>query len=239
MFNVFINNINEELDKYNKLFNKMLIILNNLSNYQNIKNILNFKNINIIKDMNIFLRDDIKSNLKYLINKFYLSESILIYKIGKNKNINLFGKEFVKNNKDNYYLKIENKKINLCEYYNVKNDKINKLKVRLIQKNIAKNMSYIFKGCSSLASLPDISKWNTNNVTNMSCMFNGCKSLSFLPDISKWNTNNVTNMSFMVNGCKSLTSLPDISKWNTNNVMNMSYMFNGCSSLASLPDISK
>jgi len=134
LFNVFINNINEELDKYNKLFNKMLIILNNLSNYQNIKNILNFKNINIIKDMNIFLRDDIKSNLKYLINKFYLSESILIYKIGKNKNINLFGKEFVKNNKDNYYLKIENKKINLCEYYNVKNDKINKLKVRLIKK---------------------------------------------------------------------------------------------------------
>ena len=73
----------------------------------------------------------------------------------------------------------------------------------------------------------------------MSYMFQGCKSLSFLPDISKWNTNNVTNMSFMLNGCKSLTSLPDISKWNTNNVMNMSYMFNGCSSLASLPDISK
>ena len=55
-------------------------------------------------------------------------------------------------------------------------------------------MSYIFFGCSSLLSLPNISKWNTNNVTNMSHIFFGCSSLSSLPDISKWNTNNVINM---------------------------------------------
>ena len=46
----------------------------------------------------------------------------------------------------------------------------------------------------------------------MSNMFSGCKSLSSLPDISKWNINNVKNMSFMFEGCKSLSSLPDISK---------------------------
>ena len=33
----------------------------------------------------------------------------------------------------------------------------------------------MFSECSSLTSLPDISKWNTNNVTNMSGMFIGCK----------------------------------------------------------------
>jgi len=53
----------------------------------------------------------------------------------------------------------------------------------------------MFSECSSLSSLPDISKWNTNNVTNMSFMFYGCTSLSSLPDISKWITNNVTYMS--------------------------------------------
>ena len=68
-------------------------------------------------------------------------------------------------------------------------------------------------------------------------MFNGCASLSSLPDISKWNTNNVTDMSYMFFGCSSLSSLPDISKWNINNVNNLSYMFHGCSSLSSLPDI--
>ena len=131
MFNICIKKINEELDNYNKLFNKMITILNNLSNYQNIKNILNFKNMNIIKDINVFLKDDIKNKLKYLVNKFDLSTT-LIYIIGYDKKIKLFGNEFVKNNKDNYYLIIDNKKIYLCEYYNVKNEKKNNLIVKLI-----------------------------------------------------------------------------------------------------------
>ena len=59
-------------------------------------------------------------------------------------------------------------------------------------------MNNMFYCCSSLSSLPDISKWNTNNVTNMNNMFYGCSSLTSLPDISKWNTNNVTNMSYYV-----------------------------------------
>jgi len=49
-------------------------------------------------------------------------------------------------------------------------------------------MGYMLTACSSLSSLPDISKWNTNNVNDMKCMFYGCSSLSSLPDISKWNT---------------------------------------------------
>ena len=62
-------------------------------------------------------------------------------------------------------------------------------------------MNHMFYLCPSLSSLPDISKWNTNNVTNMSCLFSGCSSLSSLPDISKWNTNNVIDMSWMFYGC--------------------------------------
>ena len=65
-------------------------------------------------------------------------------------------------------------------------------------------------------------------------MFNNCSSLSSLPDISKWNTNNCTNMSEMFYGCSSLFSLPDISKWNTKNVYSMNRMFDGCSLLSSL-----
>ena len=54
-------------------------------------------------------------------------------------------------------------------------------------------MSYMFSECSSLSSLPDISKWN-NKVNNMISMFYKCSSLTSLLDISKWNTNKVTNM---------------------------------------------
>ena len=40
-------------------------------------------------------------------------------------------------------------------------------------------------GCSSLISLPDISKWNTNKVTDISYIFDECSSLISFPDISK------------------------------------------------------
>ena len=42
-------------------------------------------------------------------------------------------------------------------------------------------MSYLFYECSSLISLPDIPKWNTNNVNNMSDMFLGCSDKLNIP----------------------------------------------------------
>ena len=57
-------------------------------------------------------------------------------------------------------------------------------------------------------SLPDISLWDTQNVTNMSSMFCNCYLLSYLPDISKWDTKNVNNISNMFFGCDSLKNIP-------------------------------
>ena len=51
----------------------------------------------------------------------------------------------------------------------------------------------------------------------MGDMFYKCETLSLLPDISKWDTSNVTDMSYMFNYCETLSSLPDISKWDTSN----------------------
>ena len=48
-------------------------------------------------------------------------------------------------------------------------------------------MSSIFYNCKSLISIPDISKWNLNNVDDISFIFYGCESLVSLPDLSKWN----------------------------------------------------
>ena len=44
-------------------------------------------------------------------------------------------------------------------------------------------MSHMFSNCESLSSLPDISKWNTNNATDMSDIFSHCISLSYIQDI--------------------------------------------------------
>ena len=54
-----------------------------------------------------------------------------------------------------------------------------------------KDIKYMFKGSHLLLSLPDISKWNTSNVTNMTSLFNGCNSLISLPDISILNIENL------------------------------------------------
>ena len=242
MFVHFINRFSIELDNSIKLYNKMILLLDNLNTYENVKNILNFKNTYIYKDINDFLNDNTKNKLKHLEHKFhnYINENKFLYKINKNdEEIKLFGENFVKNNKDNYYLIIDNKIINLSAYYhiNIKN-KVKYLKVLLLEKNKITDMSSMFWNCTSLSSLPDISKWNTNDVTDMSDMFRNCSSLYYLPDISKWNTNKVTNMSSIFSGCSSLYNLPDISKWNTNEVTNMACMFSSCKSLSSLPDIS-
>ena len=90
------------------------------------------------------------------------------------------------------------------------------------------NMSYMFHGCSSLTSVPDM---DTSRVTNMSGMFRGCSSLTSVPDMD---TSQVTNMSPMFYGCSSLTSVPDM---DTSRVTNMSSMFYGCSSLTTVPDM--
>ena len=108
----------------------------------------------------------------------------------------------------------------------------------LINSN-ATNLRNMFYECKSLISLPDISKWNTENVIDMVNMFYECNSLISLPDISKWNTDNVTDMNGMFYGCKSLITLPDISYWKINKVIDISNMFYGCNKLISLPDISK
>ena len=68
-------------------------------------------------------------------------------------------------------------------------------------------------------------------------MFFRCKSLISLPDISNWNTSNVTKMSYMFYECNSLTSLPDISNWKTSNISHyyMINMFIGCKESLNIP----
>ena len=98
-----------------------------------------------------------------------------------------------------------------------------------------KIMRYLFYGCSSLTSL-DLSRWNTERVEDLDAVFYNCKALTSL-DVSKWDTENVTTMKSLFSGCSSLTSL-DVSKWDTENVTIMRSLFHGCSSLTSL-DISR
>ena len=77
-------------------------------------------------------------------------------------------------------------------------------------------MKFMFYGCSSLTSLPDISKWSVTNVRNMDGLFSNCLSLSSLPKISKWYlysfySDNDVNL---CENCISLLKKAFIHRWN-------------------------
>ena len=75
----------------------------------------------------------------------------------------------------------------------------------------------MFYNCSSLSSLPDISKQNTSKVANLSDLFLKCTSLISLPDISKWKTHSLKEMRSLFLDCNLLLNIPDISKWDNYN----------------------
>ena len=65
----------------------------------------------------------------------------------------------------------------------------------------------MFYNCSSLKSLPDLSKWKIGKVIRITHIFYNCKNLKSLPDISKWNPVNLKDISGIFEGCSSLISL--------------------------------
>ena len=240
MFNIMNENNdfekNEEEEYYS--LNLFSIIIDDYKNYPNYNHIETISNVE--KYVSLSFGDYNEINLKYKFNK----ENI------KYKSLELFGEVFVNNNKENCFLIINekimelNRYIRLSEIFEISNILINwpiQLEVKLIeQKNkVMNNMSFMLYEINTLLPSSDFSKFNTIFITKMSYMFYNCSSLTQLPDISMFNTMNVTDMNNMFYNCSSLTQLPDISKFNTESVAYMNNMFYNCSSLIELPDISK
>ena len=93
----------------------------------------------------------------------------------------------------------------------------------------------VFSGCSSLKSLPDISKWNISKVKDMSYAFADCNSLEILPDISKWDTSDAIKMNYLFKNYTSLKSLSNIQKLDIIQVKEMKGIFEGCSESLVIP----
>ena len=94
----------------------------------------------------------------------------------------------------------------------------------------------MFKGCSVLEELPNMSNWNKGKAKNFEGMFKGCKALEEFPGLSKWNMSKAISLKEMFKDC-SFEKLPDISGWNVKNVKDMRGMFSGCKKLKNLPNL--
>ena len=254
-----INNINDMKDKFKDL--KIIDLRNN----KIIDNKIYSNEFKIILDNNSIMNEikDIKRVINGQLNNIIIFK--LKYKL-KNGKTRIFGNKFFKNNKNNCEIYINSRRVKFNDFFDhfqneekyikiILNSNVNSLEDMFLDCNtlisledISKsknhtnnitNMINLFKGCSSLIYIKNISNWDTSNVTNMKNMFYGCEKLLPLDDISKWNTSKVEDISGMFYGCKSLLFLPEISKWNISNITNISDIFNGCSELKKLPDLSK
>ena len=198
----FQNDIDGIIIKLNKIKNNFEIyynifknIINNFNkekiNYEILYNIDYINNTEIINNINNIVNDNnIKNKFNKLINIYNKMNSYnaisIVYTINKKVNdMRIFGEEFVKNNINNCSMVIDNTEYKIYEKLKTNNYDKDIINVKLKGINRITNMSYMFSWCSSLSSLPDISKWDTSNVNNMSYIFSYCRSLSSLPDISK------------------------------------------------------
>ena len=236
IFDKINNGENYDNEQYIDLLSIFIYEYINYPNYNLLKNISNAEKFAILlfKDFN-------KINLKYDINEKNI----------KDDSIKLFKDIFVNNNKENCFLLINEKILELSDYIKIsdilgiKNIIISnwpfQLEVKLIERknNPMTDLSFMFYGISSLNSESNFADFDTTNITTLSYMFCNCSSLKKLPDISNFNTKNVKYINYMFYNCLSLKELPDISKWNTENVREINYIFYGCESLEYLPDISE
>ena len=251
---MIIDRLNNILINYEKYFQTMERILDSYNinniNYNILNNVNNIVNLfhqeisnEIFKDVQKFVADnkldDFIPKMLNIYNKLNKNEIDLVYNIPNNrKNLKIFGEEFVENNK--YLCKIihENNEYDLTDYFEIKNNKSNKLKFKLKGINNVTDLCGMFRDCSNLSEESDFSNWDTRYVVTMAEFFYNCK-FEKIPDISNFDTRNVVDMNYLFGYCSSLKSLPDISKWNTSKVSYMLKMFVECSSLKYLPEIEK
>ena len=97
------------------------------------------------------------------------------------------------------------------------------------------DMSYMFRGCTSLKDITVLANWNVANVTDMSHMFNGCSMLTTTNGLANWNVTNVRDTKYMFSYCGSLENINAIVNWNVTNITDMGGMFIGC---YKLPEVS-
>ena len=144
----------------------------------------NFKVIGIHKEINNELNQNVGHFIREPIIDFYNyvkekdeDEINIIYKIGDEDRIKIFGETFVKNNRNICKIIYNSKEEEIKEYIQkpLENDL---LKIKL--KGLKKLLSFesMFENCTLLLNLPDISNLNTIKIANMSHLFSQCHSLN-------------------------------------------------------------
>ena len=265
MEDVSYDNIDLQIDNVSQIifdqFKKLEENINNKNNVEIINNDIKDRNKEIInrkiihnneikiEENEINLDNDNSNEFELLKNDKFEINDINI-NIGKNRNAielvyytklggfaNIFGSEFVNNNKDNIKLIFnKGKPISLVDKFFLKKGE-NRIKL-LIEKELT-DLSYMFYDCSALKNIHDLKYLNTSKVTNFSKLFYVCSSLADINSIRYWDVSKGKNFSYLFTGCTSLINLSPLETWNVENGVNFSYMFCRCLNLMNINPLKK
>ena len=169
-----------------------------------------------------------KSNFKNEIN--------IIYKTESKGEQQIFGYNFVKNNKNNIDLIINYNKSELIDNYCLK-EGINNIK--LIIKNNITNLEYMFYDCKALYSIDELRYLNTSCCTNFSKMFYYTE-ISDLKPLENWDVSNGTNFIGMFMSCSNISDITPLQKWDVSKGIDFSDMFfSFCSKISDIKPLEK
>ena len=135
-----INQINNNNEIFNNLknINEMNNIKDKLNNIMDLYNNINSVNNEIKTEIKKSYKEDKFINNNISSSLYKVNQMNIIYNIPKNTNkIKLFGSSFVKNNKNNCYLLMDEEFNELCESFelNSKQKNQNKFNIKLIEMN--------------------------------------------------------------------------------------------------------
>ena len=226
-----IHEINDKktLIQFNKDKNKN----NNISSGKNKEELNDNKNINNID----FKKHTSNFQLNYIDNDVIEFENnnnqalALKYFVRKKGNYNIFGKEFVQNNKEFIDLIINGKNNPLIDKYELTEGENS---ITMIMKDNLTNLSYMFSFCDSLRDIKDLKNLNVEYVIDFSYMFCGCASISDFSALQNWNVSRGYNFASMFCNCTKLVDLTPLERWDVSSGIYFQYMFYGCSKLNDL-----
>ena len=231
---------NKKLDVIKKIIinNQKMSCRNNIDNNLNISDKININNnkkkiieLNNVKKNNFINVINKKEKSNDLTNNKYKNSITIKYFVKSEGNYNIFGREFVENNKENINLIINGKNTPLVDNYQLKEGENT---ITIIIKNNLTNLSYMFSWCDSLSDIKELQYLNVQYSKDFSYMFCGCTSLSNINPLQNWNVSSGTNFTSMFCNCSNLLDIKPLQKWNVSNGVLFQYMFYGCSSLEDL-----
>ena len=135
----------------------------------------------------------------------------------------IFGKKFIKNNRNNIELIINGEKSELVSETKL----MYKTDIKMIIKNKITNLSDLFGDVNEniKINIADLKYLNTKDVTNFSSMFHCI--LSNIDALEEWDVSNGKNFSNMFSRTN-LKDLKILENWNVSNGLNFSSMFEKC-----------